>query len=226
MIARTRFPAAFPHPKAVFVALVLPALLAMSHPAVAAQPCTMRWAASPLRDPQGRQLPPAVAYEVWLRADAGPESLVAIAPDTFHVLNLTTEVTYIVRVRALSSGGLKSEFSPPSDPIRLPGIAGAQDEAAPGPRLVGPAIPNPFNARTTIAYRVPDGLAAGARLELGVYDLRGRHVADLALDRNPGRHVATWHGSDKEGRPVPAGVYLARFECGTRQETLKLVLVA
>jgi hypothetical protein len=63
--------------------------------------------------------------------------------------------------------------------------------------------PNP--GRGAVQLAAAAGQAAGAAL---VFTVDGRRVRRLALDQ--GR--ATWDGRDESGRPVPAGVYLARLE--------------
>ena len=65
--------------------------------------------------------------------------------------------------------------------------------------------PNPFNPRTTIAFR----LAESGPATLTVYDARGRTVRVLVDgDAMPaGRHEVTWDGRDDEGRGVAGGVY-------------------
>jgi len=71
-----------------------------------------------------------------------------------------------------------------------------------------PNFPNPFNPSTRIRFELP----VAGRARLGVYDIGGRRVAGL-LDETlaAGPREATWDGRDQTGRPVPAGVYLARL---------------
>ena len=85
-----------------------------------------------------------------------------------------------------------------------------------------PCFPNPFNPRTTLAFRLPaDG---HARLE--VFDVAGRRVATVW----DGPAVAgvtrvVWDGVDSQGRPVPSGTYFGRLMAGevTRAKTMMLV---
>lgn len=186
---------------------------------------TVRWAASPLRDEAGHSLPPAAAYEVWLSADARAESLVAVATDTLQALILEPGVSYVVRVRAVAAGGAKSAFSEPSDPFEVP-KAIADAPVPDQPPVLGPAWPNPFNARVTLAYEVPAATTAGQEPGLAIHDLRGRRVASLALDRRPGRHTIEWNATDAQGRRLPSGIYVAQYVCGRVRATLRLVLVS
>ena len=82
--------------------------------------------------------------------------------------------------------------------------------------------PNPFNPRTTLAFRLP----REQRARLAVYDVQGQRVALLA-DRvfSPGEQSLVWDGTDDRGVPAPAGVYFARLVAGEVSESRKLVLV-
>jgi hypothetical protein len=117
-------------------------------------------------------------------------------------------------VVAVDDAELESE---PSSPLTTTGI--------PGPATVvelAPAVPNPFNPTTAIAYALP----RESRARLSIYDTRGRLVLDL-LDRvvPAGRHIAAWQGRDDGGRPVPSGVYFSRLEADGTVLTRRMVLV-
>ena len=69
-------------------------------------------------------------------------------------------------------------------------------------------FPNPFSASTTLRFELPEP----SRVTLTIYDVTGREVANLvdgAVD--PGYHVATWSGRNRDGYPASAGVYFARI---------------
>ncbi|MBK7672493.1 MAG: hypothetical protein IPJ24_14095 [bacterium] len=207
---------------AIAILLVLVGGLQAS-PALAAIARTVRWTASPAKNALGQPLPPAVSYEVWLTVQPASETMVATVPDTMWTLQAQPGTTYRVRVRGVSATGVKSVYSALSDPWQAPV---ASDADLPSMARVGPARPNPFIARTAITYLVPEGLATVAVLSLDIYDVRGRHIRDLEVDRSPGAHEAVWNGSDDSGHTVPAGIYLAQYTCGGHQSSLKLALVA
>lgn len=70
------------------------------------------------------------------------------------------------------------------------------------------AQPNPFNPRTTIAW----SLAQPGRIDLQVYDPRGRLVADLLNDEPVAASGSiAWNGQERSGHPAAAGVYLVRL---------------
>lgn len=89
------------------------------------------------------------------------------------------------------------------------------------------AYPNPFNPETTIRVRT----AQEGRLEVAVYDLRGRKILTLASRRfRPGIHRFVWNARNRSGRRVAAGVYLVRATLQTvggtaHQKQYKLMLI-
>ncbi|MEY4069413.1 MAG: hypothetical protein RL721_27 [Candidatus Eisenbacteria bacterium] len=88
--------------------------------------------------------------------------------------------------------------------------------------------PNPVTHgtnRTRLWFGVPSALA-GARYELGVYDLSGRLVKRVDSGSAPlGRFSLEWDLRDAKGRTVDGGVYFARFTVGDRSLTRKLVVL-
>lgn len=83
-------------------------------------------------------------------------------------------------------------------------------------------FPNPFNPRTTIRFKLPEG--GHARLDL--FDVAGRLVRTLVdAELAAGEHDIAWDGRDAGGRDVGSGSYLARLVSGDRVETARLALV-
>ncbi len=75
-------------------------------------------------------------------------------------------------------------------------------------RLLGNR-PNPFNPTTRIEFELP----ASTRVRLGIYDIRGRRIAQLMDGNLPaGRHQVVWNARDAVGREVASGVYLYRLQ--------------
>jgi predicted nucleotidyltransferase len=69
--------------------------------------------------------------------------------------------------------------------------------------------PNPFSRSAVIGFDLP----RQARVVLRVHDLSGRVVRTLANGTWPaGRHQIEWDGTDRDGRPAPAGVYYCAIE--------------
>jgi hypothetical protein len=101
--------------------------------------------------------------------------------------------------------------------------AAAEAEAATPLRTeLLPAAPNPFNPQTRLGFT----LAQAGRIDLPVYDLRGRKVATLASGHYAaGPHVLTWQGRDDSGHSAASGLYLAKLAADGLELTQRLTLV-
>lgn len=101
--------------------------------------------------------------------------------------------------------------------------AGDPASAGSGPAPVTAALvasPNPAREGVSLRYALPrDGAT-----RLTVLDIGGRVVARLADGYvTAGWHVAPWDGHGPDGRPAPAGVYLARLESPAGVVTTRLI---
>ncbi len=97
---------------------------------------------------------------------------------------------------------------------------GSVDLPESGLRLA--ACPNPFNPAVTLSFT----LAEPCAVNLGVYDLRGRHLATLASGPlTDGPHSIVWRGLDAAGRSLASGAYLLRLDAGgqTYRHTVTLI---
>ncbi len=69
------------------------------------------------------------------------------------------------------------------------------------------ASPNPFNPRTTLAFRAP----VAARIQVRLCDARGRLVRSLFDEVvTAGEHTVPWDGRDDRGRDLASGIYLVQ----------------
>jgi len=85
-----------------------------------------------------------------------------------------------------------------------------------------PAVPNPFNPKTTLRFT----LAREASIALEVFDLGGRRLRWLASGlHSPGTHALVWDGRDAEGRELPSGVYLVRLRGADFTDSQRVVLI-
>lgn len=85
-----------------------------------------------------------------------------------------------------------------------------------------PAAPNPFNPQTKLRF----SLERAGRIDLSVYDLRGRKVVTLASGPYAaGPHEVTWQGRDDEGHSAASGLYLAKLAADGLESTQRLTLV-
>lgn len=84
------------------------------------------------------------------------------------------------------------------------------------------ATPNPFNPRTEVHFFLP----APGRVELDVYDVRGRLVSALISGDYPsGAHSVVWDGTDGAHRSVASGVYYLRMHTPAGDSDLRVTLV-
>jgi hypothetical protein len=104
--------------------------------------------------------------------------------------------------------------------IQIGGSTSAPTPAASG--LALRAAPNPFNPCTTLAFVA----AAPEPARLALYDARGQLVRVLLDEVVPaGSRSVNWDGTDSTGRPVAAGVYLARLDVGGQRVVSQVTLV-
>ncbi|MCP4549939.1 MAG: hypothetical protein GY835_26070 [bacterium] len=108
----------------------------------------------------------------------------------------------------------------PQEYHRLPFVTAIEETPA---FSVPPSLfPNPFNPET----RVRLSLSRTCRLQLDVFDARGRHVANLHDGlTNSGEQTFTWSGVDDLGHPCASGVYLIRVRQDRSLTTLRGVLL-
>ena len=88
-------------------------------------------------------------------------------------------------------------------------------------RLMG-NHPNPFNPQTEIRFALPDSRHAS----LSIYNALGQRLVFL-VDRElqAGEHRFIWNGDDRNGNPVPSGLYFCRLTAGEAVRTQKMVLI-
>lgn len=83
-----------------------------------------------------------------------------------------------------------------------------------------PPRPNPASGGAAFAFVLAN--APEARVEL--FDPRGGLVRALRVAAGAGPHTVHWDGRDDRGRPVPAGVYLARLTAGAEVRIRRFVI--
>ncbi len=79
------------------------------------------------------------------------------------------------------------------------------------------AYPNPFNSTLRVGYSLP----MGADVELNLYDLSGRLLAELV----DGRIRAGIHSVLFDGSNLASGIYILRYETAGHTSQMKVVLV-
>ncbi|MCX6150797.1 MAG: M4 family metallopeptidase [Ignavibacteriales bacterium] len=82
--------------------------------------------------------------------------------------------------------------------------------------------PNPFNPTTSIRYSLPQG----KNVELFVYDISGKKVAELVNNfQNAGVYEVTWNGTDDSGNPAASGVYFYKIKMENFIQTNKMMFL-
>jgi len=81
----------------------------------------------------------------------------------------------------------------------------------------GDGIFDEFN----IIFENPEGLAIK---DAKVYDLSGREIADLSKGTYNYKDSLMWNGKDKDGKIMPAGIYIYQFKAGDKYYNGTMVL--
>ncbi|MCP4574140.1 MAG: T9SS type A sorting domain-containing protein [bacterium] len=82
--------------------------------------------------------------------------------------------------------------------------------------------PNPFRGESSLAFNLP----RGGKVNVGIYNVRGRLVRTLANDvLTEGPNVAIWDGRTDTGNRAASGIYYAKIQYGTEVRSQKLVLM-
>ncbi|MCA9728499.1 MAG: T9SS type A sorting domain-containing protein, partial [Candidatus Eisenbacteria bacterium] len=92
----------------------------------------------------------------------------------------------------------------------------------PAPTRLEVSLASPNPSRDAFLFRV--GIPSSARLDLGVFDVRGRrlqHLVDGSL--RPGVHLIPWDGRSDDGNRVGAGIYWIRARSAGQTVTLRVV---
>ncbi|OVE79593.1 hypothetical protein BVY01_02090 [bacterium I07] len=111
-------------------------------------------------------------------------------------------------IKYTQSGTLVQEYSTPGDiPIEF---------------TLHQNYPNPFNPKTRIQYSIP----VTSEVKLEIYNVLGEKVATLKDDISQvGLHSANWTGLDDSGQEVSAGVYIARLQAGSFNQSIRMLLL-
>jgi hypothetical protein len=71
------------------------------------------------------------------------------------------------------------------------------------------SYPNPFNAETSIQYRLPNGTRQAG---IVIYNIEGKRVASLNLGTTDDIGQVIWNGSNEQGEHCSSGLFFARLE--------------
>jgi flagellar hook assembly protein FlgD len=90
--------------------------------------------------------------------------------------------------------------------------------------MLNRVMPNPFTSTMQYSYRVPAG--ANQPVDVGLYDMAGRRVRNLASGSQPaGSYTVTWDGRDESGTLMAPGVYFLRARVAGVQNTNRVIFL-
>jgi hypothetical protein len=163
----------------------------------------------------------AETYDVEVATDAGFSTLevdeVGWTETELDVGPLSYSTIHYWRVRAVNATG----GGPWSTPRRFTTAEGTDvervGEDVPARLALHANYPNPFNARTTVRFDLPEP----AEASLVVYDVLGRIVETLTAGPLPaGRYAYVWAAGD-----LPSGSYLIQLQAGPHTQTRVAMLI-
>lgn len=140
-------------------------------------------------------------YQLWYVPQGWPWAPMMVP---FDSLFLCEGYIASLQLKVLHNGTAIDSFSQPWVSIfGLPVEPGENPALLPSQPELRQNFPNPFNAATTISYRLPHA----ARVNVAVYDVAGRLVATLIdAPQNAGEHSLRWNAGG-----VNSGVYFIRL---------------
>ena len=128
-----------------------------------------------------------------------------------------------VKVKSFDEADNTWQYAENMSPARLVGSSVASDveedalAAMPNDFDLSQNYPNPFNPTTTIDYALPQQ----SMVTVKVYNMLGREVATLVNQTKPaGRYTINFDASH-----LSSGMYIYRFEAGSKVMTKKLMLI-
>ncbi|MFQ6104951.1 MAG: T9SS type A sorting domain-containing protein [Candidatus Glassbacteria bacterium] len=86
--------------------------------------------------------------------------------------------------------------------------------------------PNPFNPSTMIEFDVAGTSVVKQRVQLTVYNIRGKEVIRLVdSEYGPGSHRVVWNGRNDKGEQVSSGIYFYTLRIRNQSYTNKMVVL-
>jgi glucose/arabinose dehydrogenase len=156
------------------------------------------------------------SHRIWLlRYGSGvvaADSLITQIPYAIKSFGVDRYEELYVVTDALSGSGI----------LRFSGGITGEDPPVPESFILDPNYPNPFGAKTSIAYT----LKKRSPFSIGIYDAAGHLVRVLLdADRPAGTYSETWDGRNARGEAMASGVYFYRLEAGEFSRTRKMILL-
>jgi hypothetical protein len=127
----------------------------------------------------------------------------------------------------LSIGAYAATHSAWSAPIAWDGPTAIEGTSLAAPTAVTgfSVVPNPAVSSKSVCFQLQGKLEGKTDGSLKIYDVNGKQLQVFSL---AGRHAAssvTWIPQDKNGKPLPSGIYLARLKAGSVSFEQKFMLL-
>jgi len=88
--------------------------------------------------------------------------------------------------------------------------------------MLEPNYPNPFNASTTLPYRV----GAPGEIVIDIFNLSGQRLRRLMDSyHDVGQYTISWDGLDERAVPSSSGVYVVTMQNAGVLSTRKIILL-
>ena len=110
------------------------------------------------------------------------------------------------------------------DAIRFSNTATAstKNQTHPNDFLYPFSYPNPFNPSTNIVFSINEK----SPVQIHIYSISGEKINEYNLGiLDQGKHTKSWHSKNKNGAPVPSGVYIFFVETKNKKESGKMILL-
>jgi hypothetical protein len=150
---------------------------------------------------------------------------VGFVPGPSNLVVQTTETTFTdaagspfyYKLAAIDVHGNLSAYS-----LLVPSGTTAVGDGSTLALALEPVSPNPVRNGARMRFTLP----SAAAVRLTVFDAQGRAVRELARGEwAAGEHAVAWDGSDRSGRRVGAGIYVARLSVAGDERVRRFVVV-
>jgi hypothetical protein len=127
----------------------------------------------------------------------------------------------------LSIGAYAATHSAWSAPISWDGGSAIEGQSLAAPTAIAgfSVLPNPASSSKSVCFQLQGRLEGKTDGWLKIYDVNGKQLQGFSLAGLHSAGSVTWTPRDKNGTPLPSGVYLARLKAGAVTFEQKFMLL-
>lgn len=141
-----------------------------------------------------------------------PDPAIAVDDLSYSYVDNVPEPEAVCRYRVYLYENGQGRMLFETDPIEIPSL----------PFTLFQNYPNPFNPSTTIRYYIPEK----SQVRLHIYDITGTLIGCVVNElQERGFRTVEWDGTDREGSPVAAGIYVYTLQSRKNTAARKMVLI-